>query len=100
MKSKVVNDDFYIYFGREYKEQDIATVVKLKNGIEFEIRNDRIYAIIIPNLIKQIPVSDFDKVEIHDINIDDDNIMHVALDVDTQIIGVQFDCTELLNQNI
>ena len=100
MKSKVVDDDFYIYFGKKYKEQDNVSVIKLKNGIEFEIRNERPYAIIIPDLINQIPISDFDKVKIYDINIDDEDIMHISLDVDNQIITVQFDCSELKNRNI
>jgi len=100
LKSKIVDDDFYIYFGRKYKDKDVITVIKLKNGIEFEYRNNEPYAIIIPQLIKQLPTQDFDEISIDNLEMADDDTMHLSLDVDGTIISVQFDCAELRKRNI
>lgn len=106
MESKIINDDFYIILKDDYKENDILPVIKMKSGVEFELLNDEIISIIIPDLIKQFPPqltkgmsSDEISVEVADIEFKD-GMLFISLDVEGTIITVQFDCNELRNRNI
>lgn len=106
MDSKIVNDDFYIILKDDYKEQDVLPVIKMKSGVEFELLNDEIISIIIPDLIRQLPPQLIKGMASDEINIDIadiefiDGMLFVSLDVEGTIIKVQFDCNELRNRNI
>lgn len=107
MNSKIVNDDFYIILSDDYKDEDVLPVMKLKSGVEFEIIDEEIASIVIPNLIKQIPPQLMQGKPIDDINIEiadlefiDDGMLILSLDIEGTIIKVQFDCAELRNRNI
>lgn len=106
MDSKIVNDDFYIILKDDYQEQDVLPVIKMKSGVEFELLNDEIISIIIPDLIRQLPPQLIEGMASDEINIDIadiefiDGMLFVSLDVEGTIIKVQFDCNELRNRNI
>lgn len=101
-----MNDDFYIILKDNYEEKDVLPVVKMKSGVEFELLNDEIMSIIIPDLIRQLPPqltkemsSDEISIEIADIEFKD-GMLFTSLDVEGTVITVQFDCNELKNRNI
>lgn len=106
MDNKIVNDDFYIILKDDYKEQDTLPVIKMKSGVEFELLNDEIISIIIPDLIRQLPPQLTKGMSSDEINIDIadiefiDGMLFISLDVEGTIIKVQFDCNELRNRNI
>lgn len=106
MDSKIVNDDFYIILKDNYEEKDVLPVVKMKSGVEFELLNNEIMSIIIPDLIRQLPPqltkemsSEEISIEVADIEFKD-GMLFISLDVEGTIITVQFDCNELRNRNI
>ena len=106
MESKIIDDDYIIILKNNYKEKDVLPVVKMKSGVEFELLNDEIMSIIIPDLIKQLPPqltkgisSDEISIEVADMEFKD-GMLFISLNVEDTIITVQFDCNELRNRNI
>ena len=100
LQSEIINNDLYIIFQEEYNINN-AQVVRLKNGVEIEIFNDEISCIIFPNFMKQLTgMNDINEIKVNNVMIDFKQVMHVSLEIDGNIVNLQFDCTELINRNI
>ena len=100
LQTDIIDDDLFIVCHKEYNQNN-SKIVRLKSGIEFEFVNNELASILFPNLLQRLGgCHNINNIQVENIIIDDNNIMHITLNIDGNFANLKFDCDELKNQNI
>lgn len=100
LQTDIIDDDLFIVCHKEYNQNN-SKIVRLKSGIEFEFVNNELASILFPNLLQRLGgCHNINNIQVENIIIDDNNTMHVTLNIDGHFANLKFDCDELKNQNI